>query len=258
MQADGRLIQHIQHAAQARPDLRGETDALPFAAGERGGIALQREVAEPHRAEKFEALHNLAPDALGDKGFARREAEVDGRRERPIQRQRGEVGDGKAADFDGEGLGTQALAPANRAGRRGHVAHHVFAIAVAARFLDGVAQVGENPMEAGARRFALGRSINQNVLLFGRKIFKGKLEVDLVAVRGQLDQFEEVLRGRPRPQSAIQQRLVPVGDDFGGVEVVQGAQAVALRAGAEGGVEAEAARLQPGHVEAAVGAGHGG
>jgi hypothetical protein len=33
---------------------------------------------------------------------------------------------------------------------------------------------------------------------------------------------------------------------------------VALRAGAESGVEAEAARLQLGHVESAVGAGHGG
>ena len=33
---------------------------------------------------------------------------------------------------------------------------------------------------------------------------------------------------------------------------------MALGAGAEGGVEGEAARLELGHVEAAVGAGHGG
>ena len=33
---------------------------------------------------------------------------------------------------------------------------------------------------------------------------------------------------------------------------------MALRAGAEGGVEAEAARLELGYVESAVGAGHGG
>ena len=32
MQADRRLIQHIEHAGQARTDLRGEPDALAFAA----------------------------------------------------------------------------------------------------------------------------------------------------------------------------------------------------------------------------------
>ena len=37
MQADGGLVQHVEHAAQFRADLRGQTDALRFAAGERGG-----------------------------------------------------------------------------------------------------------------------------------------------------------------------------------------------------------------------------
>src|SRR4029077_10626031 len=36
MQADGRLLKHIEDAAQARADLRRETDALRFAAGKRG------------------------------------------------------------------------------------------------------------------------------------------------------------------------------------------------------------------------------
>ncbi len=80
----------------------------------------------------------------------------------------------------------------------------------------------------------------------------------LVAVGGQLDELEQVLRGGAGTQAAIEQGLGPVGDDLGGVQIVERAQAVALRAGAEGGVEAEAARLQFGHVEAAVGAGHGG
>ena len=32
MQADGRLVQHIEHAGEARADLRGEADALALAA----------------------------------------------------------------------------------------------------------------------------------------------------------------------------------------------------------------------------------
>ncbi len=113
-------------------------------------------------------------------------------------------------------------------------------------------------MEAGARRFAFGRAVDQNVLLLRRQIFKGSLKVDLVAVGGELDELNEVLRRGAGAEAAIEQRLGPVGDDFGGVEVVERAEAVAVGAGAKGGVEGEAARLEFGHVEAAVGAGHGG
>ena len=182
----------------------------------------------------------------------------DGGRERAVERQRGEVGDGEAADLDGERLGAQALAAADGAGRGRHEVHHVLAIAVAAGFVDGVAQVGEDAVEAGARGFALGRAVDQDVLLLGRQIFEGLLEVDLVAVGGQVDELEQVLRGGAGAEAAVEQGLGPVGDDLGGIEIVERAEAVALGAGAEGGVEAEAARLQLGHVEAAVGAGHGG
>src|SRR6266852_3352518 len=37
VQADGRLVENVQDAAEARADLRGEADAMGFAAGERGG-----------------------------------------------------------------------------------------------------------------------------------------------------------------------------------------------------------------------------
>jgi len=36
VQADGRLVKNVENAAKARTDLRGQTDALGFAAGERG------------------------------------------------------------------------------------------------------------------------------------------------------------------------------------------------------------------------------
>ena len=34
MQADGRLVEHVEHAAQVRAELRGEPDALGFAAAQ--------------------------------------------------------------------------------------------------------------------------------------------------------------------------------------------------------------------------------
>ncbi len=33
VQADGRLVENVKYAAEARTDLRGEADALGFAAG---------------------------------------------------------------------------------------------------------------------------------------------------------------------------------------------------------------------------------
>ncbi len=69
------------------------------------------------------------------------------------------------------------------AGRGGHEVHHVLAIAVAAGLVDGVAQVGEDAVEAGARGFALGRSVDEDVLLLGRQIFEGLFEVDACSGR---------------------------------------------------------------------------
>ncbi|WDT81381.1 MAG: hypothetical protein MPW14_06440 [Candidatus Manganitrophus sp.] len=39
VETDGRLVQHIEHAGEAGADLRGEADALAFAARERAGAA---------------------------------------------------------------------------------------------------------------------------------------------------------------------------------------------------------------------------
>ena len=42
MQADGGLVQHVAHALQVGAELRGEADALRFAARERGRGAIER------------------------------------------------------------------------------------------------------------------------------------------------------------------------------------------------------------------------
>jgi hypothetical protein len=62
-------------------------------------------------------------------------------------------------------------------------------------------------VEAGARSFALGRAVNQDVLLARRQILEWYCEVDIVAVRGQVDELEQVLRGGAGAERAIEQRL---------------------------------------------------
>ncbi len=113
-------------------------------------------------------------------------------------------------------------------------------------------------MEAGARCFRLRRSYEEQFLLFKGELLEGLLQIDLVTLGGEVDEAIEILRTGARAEGAVEQRLGPVGDDFGGVEIVDAAEAVALGTGAVGGVEGEAARLELRDVEAAVRAGHAG
>ncbi|MNK74930.1 hypothetical protein D3C87_944540 [compost metagenome] len=48
VQADGRLVQHIKDAGQARADLRGQADALALAARQGAGAARKAEVVQAH------------------------------------------------------------------------------------------------------------------------------------------------------------------------------------------------------------------
>src|SRR6202041_2668775 len=54
MQADRRLIEHIENPAQARTNLCCQANALAFPAGKRRRIAIQRKVAEADSIEELE------------------------------------------------------------------------------------------------------------------------------------------------------------------------------------------------------------
>src|SRR5581483_9596436 len=113
-------------------------------------------------------------------------------------------------------------------------------------------------VEAGTRSFALRGTVDEDVLLFWRQILEGSFEVDLVPVGCKLNELEEVLRRRAGAEATVEQRLGPIGDHLGWIEVVERAEAVALGTCSEGGVEGEAARFEFGNVKTAVGTGHRG
>ncbi len=59
VQPDRRLIQHIQHPAQPRTNLRRQPDPLPLAARQRRRLPVQRKILQPHRVQKLQPLDNL-------------------------------------------------------------------------------------------------------------------------------------------------------------------------------------------------------
>ena len=55
VQADRRLVENVEHADQSAADLAGQADALRFAAGERRGGAVERQIVEPDVAQESRA-----------------------------------------------------------------------------------------------------------------------------------------------------------------------------------------------------------
>ena len=117
MQPDRRLVQHIEHAGQARADLRGEADALALAARQRAGGAGEREIVEADIVEEGEPLADLLQDARGDLVLLGREL----RRQRLEPRSRlpdrhlGDLADMQAGDLHRQRLRLQAIALARLA-----------------------------------------------------------------------------------------------------------------------------------------------
>ena len=66
VQADRRLVENVEHAHQAAADLPGQADPLHFAAGERGGGAVQREIIEAHVLEEPQPAANFLQRFGGD------------------------------------------------------------------------------------------------------------------------------------------------------------------------------------------------
>ena len=66
MQTDGRLIENVQHAHEPAADLRGETDALRFAAGQCDGGALEREIIESDVVEETQPVGYFFQNRLCD------------------------------------------------------------------------------------------------------------------------------------------------------------------------------------------------
>ena len=72
VQADGRLVEHVEHAAQPAAHLGRQADPLHLAAGERGGGPGQRQIFQPHVDQELQPVADLAAHFAGDLSARRR------------------------------------------------------------------------------------------------------------------------------------------------------------------------------------------
>ena len=73
VQSDRGLVQHVQRVHQPGAERVGERDPLRLAAGQRAGLPVERQVAQPHIAEEAEPRVELVQDQMRDLALERRE-----------------------------------------------------------------------------------------------------------------------------------------------------------------------------------------
>ena len=271
MQADRRLVQHVEDAGEARADLRGEADALALAARQRARRARQRQVVEPDVAQEHQPVDDLLEDASGD--LVALGVEFRGQIPRPVDRrlhrQEAHFADVLAVDLDRERLGLEAEAVAGLAGRRAHIALDLLARPLAFRLLVAALEIGDHALErlphlVGAQAVVVGeadllvaRAIEDGVATRLRQFAPGPVEAKLIVLAQRLQRLQIIGRTRLRPgrDRAALEALLRVGHDERGIDRQMRAQAPADRAGAVRIVEREEPRLDLGDGEAGYGTG---
>ena len=97
VQADGRLVEHVEDADQAGTDLGGEPDPLRLAAAQRARGPVQREVVETDVEQEVQPLLDLLEHPLADLALAGGQVEVAQEVGGLVDRQRADLGDVLAA-----------------------------------------------------------------------------------------------------------------------------------------------------------------
>ncbi len=146
VEADRRLVQHVEHAGEARADLRGEADALALAAGQRAGGAGERQVVQPDIDQEFQPLADLLQDARGDLVLlaGERPGQVLEPGDGLADGELGDLGDVETVELHRQRLGLQAVAVAGDAGLRGVVALDLLAHPGGVGLLPAALEVGDD------------------------------------------------------------------------------------------------------------------
>src|SRR5207237_2825856 len=122
VQADRRLVEHVQDADQPAADLRREPDALRLPTRERGRVAIQRQIVEADVEQELQPLDHFLEHALGDHAVALAQLDRVEELRAVADRQLADLVDVLAADGDRERRRAQARALAYRTRHEPHIA----------------------------------------------------------------------------------------------------------------------------------------
>ena len=269
VQSDGRLIENVHDAGETRADLAGEADTLGFAARERLGAAIERQVIESHVGEEAQSLDHSLDDACGDFAAPARDGQLREELERAPDGQMRHLRQTAAGDEHEARRAVQSRALALRARAHPQVARELLAHHRRLRFTVAPCQVGNDALEGMALARALpGRltvaeldgllaaAAEQDVARVLRQLGPGSLDVEAIVFGERLDQMEVMLVAPvPAAHRSAGERQVRMHHDALRIEELLHPEAVAAGAGAGRVVEGEQLRFQRRHAVAAHRAG---
>ena len=254
MKSDRWLIEDVQHADQARSDLRREPDALALAARQRARGALQREVIEAHVGEEFQALVHFLEDQARDFLFLRAQLGRLEKRERLLDRHRGDFGNRFVVEANEQALLLQARAAACRTRPHIHERAEPFAHRFRFGFLVALVEPLQHALEGtrvavampmalvGEFDFLVAGTFEDLLAHLGRNRLPLLVEGEAVVRGERFEDRQDVVHRRPRRDRAIgDAQLVVLNHQFR-IEVHDRSDARAFRARAVRAVEGKHAR----------------
>jgi hypothetical protein len=269
MQPDRRLVEHVEHADQARADLGREPEALPFPARQRECRAVERQVAEPDFGEKAQPGDDLCEQPSRHLALVPRQGDLAEECERVPHRESRRLDDRAPADGDVPRLRPQARPLARRAGPGGEIRREVLLLARVERLAAALLEETHDPLEGSRNRealaaalvreldFARSRAPQDRLARFGGEVAERRVEIEAEGAAERGEHGEMVGRGlaSPRRDRALAERQPLVGDDQIGVEAGVDPETTALGTRAVRTVEGKEPRRQLGKRHAALRAG---
>ena len=238
VETDRGLVQHVERVHQLRAEGVGEGDPLRLAAGERPGLAVEREVAQSHVAQEAEPGVELVEDEVGDFALERRQLQGAEPGVDRIDRAAGEIGDGRVLDPHRERVGIEPGAAALAAGLGELVLPQEYPDVLLVPLLLEVLEEREDPHVASLA------AVEQIPAVRGLELVPRPGGIGAEAARVlQQDPAPRLVAGLgPGIDRPVGQAAPGIGHHQRLVVFQHGAEAVAGRAGAAGIVEGEERR----------------
>ena len=209
MQADRGFVQHIENAGQAGADLRGQADALAFAARQGARAACQGQVVQPDIVEEFQAGADFLQDARGDLLLLLRQLLVDALEPGVgiANRHFADLADMDGADLHRQRFGLEAIALADLARCLGLIAFKFLLHPGAVGFAEAPFHVGNDAFEflfgviaahavvIGELDHLLARAMQDHLFRLFGQVLPGIIHAELVVPRQRFQRLQVIRRG---------------------------------------------------------------
>ena len=270
MQTDARFIQNIQHACQAAAYLRCQTDALRFAAAQRTGASVERQVIKAYVVKELQARHNLLQHLMRNYLLLRRQHKLFKELQAVAHCQRRHLADIFVADKNCQSLRLQAAAMAGSAGSARHKLLQILTHSIAEGFTVTTAQHVQNTVKGCVvlldltlqifiqeLKLALTGTVPQKLLHLGRKLIPFGVVIIAIGSKNcaQLLHKIRIKIVAEAGNTSVSKAFITIRHNQSLVKLHMHAKTGAVRAGTEGIIKGKQARFNRRQADAAVIAG---